>query len=352
MSVDAAPASEESLAPIAQEITLNTEATSPRALADLLAEHRRKDDTAAPEEPAAAEPESAAPAEEATGEATEEAQPEEIPPIEPPRSWTKEEKEEFQSYPREAQEKIARREQERETALRRGQNETAEQRKTLEAQKAKLDDLIGKYEAELPRQLSWLQQQQMKDFADIKTEEDVLRLAREDWPRWSQYQAQREIINAKTQELQHAQARQQEEFKTKWNEFSSAEDRKFLEAEPEMGNKDRATKIADASVSLLKDYGFSESDLSKLWNGEASVSLRDSRIQRILLKAVKHDEALAAAKTKVAAKPIPPVQKPGTSRSRASDDDVQIKNLNNRLNESGNWKDAADLIQARRAARR
>jgi hypothetical protein len=58
----------------------------------------------------------------------------ELPPIEPPRSWTKEEKEEFASYPREAQEKIARREQDREAALRRSQNEAADQRKAIEAE--------------------------------------------------------------------------------------------------------------------------------------------------------------------------------------------------------------------------
>jgi hypothetical protein len=52
-----------------------------------------------------------------------------LPPIDPPRSWTKAEKERFQSLPRETQEYLHTREQEREREFRRGQNEAAEQRK-------------------------------------------------------------------------------------------------------------------------------------------------------------------------------------------------------------------------------
>ena len=54
----------------------------------------------------------------------------------PPRSWTKVEKEEFQLLPRHAQQVIARREQDRETNLRRGQNALAEERKRLKADAA------------------------------------------------------------------------------------------------------------------------------------------------------------------------------------------------------------------------
>ena len=57
-----------------------------------------------------------------------------LPAVEPPRSWTKDEKEEFSTFPRSAQEKIARREKDRETTLRRGQNSIAEMRKRLQEQ--------------------------------------------------------------------------------------------------------------------------------------------------------------------------------------------------------------------------
>jgi hypothetical protein len=51
--------------------------------------------------------------------------------IEPPRSWTKEEKAEFATFPIPAQRVISRREQDRERALRQKQNQLAEKLKTV-----------------------------------------------------------------------------------------------------------------------------------------------------------------------------------------------------------------------------
>src|SRR6478735_8945483 len=86
---------------------------------------------------------------EARGEQPEAPEPAEEPPIEPPRSWTKEEKAEFATYPREAQEKIARREQDREAALRKGQNEHAEKLKGLTAKEQQVEQARQQYEAAL-----------------------------------------------------------------------------------------------------------------------------------------------------------------------------------------------------------
>jgi hypothetical protein len=62
--------------------------------------------------------------------------------IEPPRSWPKEWKEEFKTYPREAQEKIAAREADREKALRIAQNKLAEERKRLTETAADMKPVI------------------------------------------------------------------------------------------------------------------------------------------------------------------------------------------------------------------
>ena len=56
--------------------------------------------------------------------------------IEPPRSWTRAEKQTFTELPVEIQAVVARREQDRETTLRRGQNELAEMKKLLRLQTA------------------------------------------------------------------------------------------------------------------------------------------------------------------------------------------------------------------------
>src|SRR6478752_4535474 len=160
------------------------EPISARDAANAVVDFRRKRDAEArgeqPEAPAqAAEPEpladeaNANPPEEAPGEQTEAPEPAEEPPIEPPRSWTKEEKAEFATYPREAQEKIARREQDREAALRRGQNETADKLKGLTAREQQLEQARQQYEQALPVLLQTLQQQQQGEFSDIKTMADV-----------------------------------------------------------------------------------------------------------------------------------------------------------------------------------
>ncbi len=305
---------------------------------------------AAEPEPDSAQADDAAPVEEAAGEeATATTEPaEELPPIEPPRSWTKEEKEEFKSYPREAQEKIARREQDRESALRRGQNEVAEQRKAIEAARQQAEQIKQQYEQALPTLLQTLQDAQQGEFSDIKTMADVEKLAREDWPRYALWDAQQKKIAAVAQQIKASEEQRTTEFKSKWAEFASKEDALFLEKAPEMADKEKATKVADASVSLLKDIGFSEADLAKLWNGEASLSLRDHRAQLLIRDAARYREAQASAPKKVAAKPVPPVQRPGTARPKGADNDLRIKNLEKQLERSGNIKDALALMQARR----
>jgi len=334
------------------------EPISARDAANAVVDFRRKRDAEArgeqPEAPAqAAEPEpladeaNANPPEEAPGEQTEAPEPAEEPPIEPPRSWTKEEKAEFATYPREAQEKIARREQDREAALRRGQNETADKLKGLTAREQQLEQARQQYEQALPVLLQTLQQQQQGEFSDIKTMADVEKLAREDWPRYALWDAQQKKIAAVTQEVTAAQERQAQEYKTKWAEFASKEDAKFIELAPEMADKEKATKVADASVALLKDLGFSDQDLGKLWNGEASLSLRDHRAQLLIRDAARYRDAQKAVKAPV--KVVPQVQRPGVARPKGADDDLRTQNLKQQLESTGKVDDAVQYLLARRA---
>jgi hypothetical protein len=113
------------------------EGFSPVELGNFLTQAREQpDEPVESAEPATAEPESPAPKAETAapekdpGETTETADPQEaLEPIDPPRSWTQAEKERFQSLPRETQEYLHTREQEREREFRRSQNEIAEERK-------------------------------------------------------------------------------------------------------------------------------------------------------------------------------------------------------------------------------
>ena len=111
-----------------------------------------------------------------------------LPPIERPRSWAKELDEEWASYPREAQERIAKREQERDTAIRRSQNEAAEARKAAEAVQQAAEQARKDYEAKLPALMRELDSVNQATFADIKTMDDVVKLQAEDPFRFQAWQ--------------------------------------------------------------------------------------------------------------------------------------------------------------------
>ncbi len=329
---------------------------SAREAANSLADYRYKRDAegrksepekeAPPTEEAPPPPEAAEPT-----EGDQEAQPEESA-IEPPRSWSKEEKERFAQLPRETQEYLTRRETERDTALRRGQNEAAQIRQALETEKAALDTARKQYEAVLPALLQQLQQQQMGEFADIRTQADVDNLARTDWQRFALWQNHRMKMDNLNQQIVQQQQQQQQEYVQRWNQFSQAEDVKFAAQATEMNNPDEAHRIATAAVTLLRDTGFTDDDLNKLWSGQASVSLRDHRMQLIIRDAARYRQAKAGAPARKAALPASKTLRPGTPAERASDKQVELSSLDKRLNETGKWKDAADLLIARRSGRR
>ena len=147
------------------------------------------------------EAEAAPPETEVRGETEEGADPANLPPIEPPRSWTKEDKELFTSLPRETQERIAERERSRESDFLRRQNEAADKLKGLTAKEQAVEQARQQYEAALPILLENLQGAMAGEFADIKTMADVQKMASEDWPRYIRWDAQQKQIAVVKQEL-------------------------------------------------------------------------------------------------------------------------------------------------------
>jgi hypothetical protein len=92
---------------------------------------------------------------------------------------------------------------------------------------------------------------------------------------------------------------------------------------------------------MLLDVGLSENELRALWNGQASINLRDKRTQDVILDAVRYREARQAVKQ---ARPDETstrrysagrrVQTPGsvpdegvTSRANIRDATARLKNL-------------------------
>jgi hypothetical protein len=336
-----------------------------RALANARKTKEQADERRAASEPVqepTAKAEGAAPPEqEARGEAEgadRERSPDQIqgqlPPIEPPRSWTKEDKELFTSLPRETQERLAERERSRESDFLRRQNEAADKLKGLTAKEQAVELARQQYEAALPQLLVMLQQQQAGEFADIKTLADVERLAREDWPRYALWDVQQKKIAEVSRQLMAAQQRQTQEQLQQFSDFANKEDALFKEKVPDMADAKRATELQTACLTALKDLGFAEAELAQSWNGRKDLSLRDHRVQLLVRDATLWREAQQKAKA-AAAKPVPPVQRPGVAQPKGGAQEAQIQNLTQQLEHAKGVNAirlAAQLTAAKRAARR
>jgi hypothetical protein len=277
---------------------------------------------------------------------------EKFPPIEAPRSWTKEDKELFTSLPRETQERLVDRERSRETDFLRRQNEAAEKLKGLTAKEQAVEQARQQYESALPQLLGNLQGQQAGEFADVKTMADVERLAREDWPRYLQWDVAQKKIAAVTQEMLSAQQRQAQEKLQRFSEFAKHEDNLFIERVPDMADAEKAAKLQGAAMTVLKDLGFSETELGESWNGGKDLSLRDHRVQLLIRDATLWREAQSKAKA-ASIKPVPPVQRPGVAQGKSASSDAEIQNLTKQLERASGMnamRIAAKLTAVRRAA--
>lgn len=242
--------------------------------------------------------------------ATEETQETEAaePPIPPPASWPKEEKEAFAKLPRDLQEIVAKREQDRDRHFTKGQQETAAERKAMQAKAQEAEQLRQQYEQQLPLVANAIQQAILTEFPDVKSMDDVQRLAREDWPRYVQWDAKQKQLAQWQSEAQAAQQRQKQEADAKLNDWRASQDQEFEQSISSIPEPERA-KLAKEAKNALIEYGLSEDQIGDLWNNSI---LRSAPIQRMMADAARYRLAKSNA-AKPAAKPVPPVQKPGNA---------------------------------------
>ncbi len=312
----------------------------------------------APEATADPEPadEAAADPETAPSEEPEASDPEEtLPPIDPPRSWTKAEKERFNSLPRETQEYLHTREQERDRDLRRSQNEAADLRKAAEADRKQAEELRKQYEAQLPALMQTLTDAQQSAFADVRTVDDVTRLANDDPFRYLQWQAHQTKLQAVHAEAERAKGLKQREESTNWAQHVQKENELASEYIPELADKVKGPALTKRAADRLGELGFKSEELNDLANGKQKLSIYDHRIQRLIFSDLKLSEMQSAAKA-VASKPVPPVQRPGTAKPAQSGSAAQIQTLEKQLQSASGDKAARISAQIwqleRKAARR
>lgn len=334
-----------------------------RAAARSLIDTRRKDaatvsqsERAEPAAPAVTESEATQAAEEVSPQPevpdqTTEADQAETPPIEPPRSWTKEDKAVFAGLPRETQERLVDRERSREKDFLQRQNEAATKLKDLSAKELAAEQARQTYETALPQLLQNLVSS--AEWGDIRTQADVDQLARDNPSRWVLWQQHLEKARSVANELQTSQQRQQADNASKFDAYGKRQDELFTEKVPAMADPKQADALRMRAGEVLKEVGFADDELSDLWHGKRAMSLRDARLQEIVYDAIRYRDAQAKAR-KATVKPIPPVQRPGVTPPKGAPD-AQVQVLTQKLDGASGRNallTAAKLVATRRAAAR
>ena len=175
-------------------------------------------------------------------------------------------------------------------------------------------------------------------------------MGRDDPARYLKWDLQQKQIGEVTGEMLGAQGRRVAEQQRRFAEFAKRHDELFKEKVPEMADPAALAKMQGSAVAVLKHHGFDQSELAASWHGQKDFSLRDHAVQLLVRDAILWRNAKAKAKAAVA-KPLPPVQRPGTSQGRGAAQEEMIQNLIKKLEASGSLKDAAALVRARRAER-
>lgn len=293
-----------------------------------------EDNAAQPEEAATSEDEGTDPAEE--------------PPLDLPRSWSKDRADHWTKLDRATQELLLEHDRKASVEVRRAQNEAAEKAKAIEADRQAYEQARQQYETQLPILLSSLQSQAASEFQDIKTWADVANMQANDpirYQRWDLYQKQAAAIQ---QEHQAAQTRQQQEEQDRFQRFITDETNRLYEVAPEFADPEQQPKLVAQIKELFSDVGFSDDEVRGAYQGQP-LSVYDHRTQLIIRDAMKYRASQKALK-KAAPKPAQPVQRPGNATSRGEAKSAQVETLANKLNQSHSVDDALALWQARRRA--
>ena len=289
------------------------------------------------------------------------------PPIERPKSWSETEEAEWQATPRALQQKIAARELERDTALRRAQNDAAEKLKGLTAKEQQADEARQKYEAKLPQVMQGLIEVNNRDYADIKSQADIDTLVRAMnqfattdpvqaqqinayLTGWQMHQQKMAAIRA---EVDQAEQGKMTKERTDWADFMGQENAKARELIPELADPVKGPALEKRAAEHLTKIGFKDDELNALAAGKQKLGVYDHRLQLLIndsLKLAELQQAKATIPAKAAPKGLPPVQRPGVSRPAGAGNSERIQALEAKLNNSGSEADAFALLMARRAA--
>lgn len=256
------------------------------------------------------------------------------PAIDPPASWSREEKEAFASLPPEVQATLARRESERDKAFQTKAQQLAEDRKAADAR-------IQAMQAQYEQALSYFSQgidtaEPEPDWAQLAVDDPFGYIEKR--AKWDQKQTKLATLRAEQERMTaHRQAQAAEEFQT----YRSQQAEKLVSIIPEYRDSKVVAKERDGLVKHATDsLGYTQEELAAvLWDARAVKVLRDS----YLLAQARSARAKATPST-------PSVQRPSSTRPDRSN--AKVESIEKRFARSGSLEDALALYSTAKSSRR
>lgn len=249
--------------------------------------------TAAPETPASGETEGTEPAQ---------------PAIDRPKSWSADKDTAWSQIPRDLQEVIADRENDRDLQVQRKESEAADKTRNLTVREQAAEQARQHYEAAVGQAV----QSFLSDglFADIKSSADEIRLAREDPFKYTEFLAHKEKGRALAQQAVQIQQQRAQEQQQQFQTFATEQDRIFITNNKEFADPVKATQIREKVVIpfITETLQIPKEEITTFYNNP---TVRDWRAQTALYYAAKFVDAQKKALA-AAPKPTPAPQKPGT----------------------------------------
>lgn len=307
---------------------------------------RRIQDILSPPEPvkesAAPVAEDAAPVEQPSSDEAPASEPEDnLPPIAPPASWSADAKDAFRNLPRALQETVSKRETERDAETRRVQNETAEARKAIEAERAQALQERQQYAQRLQTLVPALENELRQDAFARLTPEQRIQFAREHPAEFvaaqAQFQQKMTLLQQAHVERQAIEERAAQEQARTIQDTLARERQLMAEKYPEFVDEKTGPQRVAEVKSYLKKVGFNDEEIGKLYDHRLVGVLRDA------IRGASLSDQKAVAEKKVVN--LPKVSKPGAVQDQATVNAQKKGHLLKIMRESGDTFEQARALE-------
>lgn len=173
-------------------------------------------------------------------------------------------------------------------------------------------------------------------------------MSRQDPQRFARVQAMIATTEQLFAQQQQESLRQADITRRSFQTYATSEDAR-LDAMLKGELKATQHAVMAEIFASARESGVESAELFKLFNSEPL--MRNAVFQRMMYDAGKY-RLVMKARDVAAARPVPPVQRPGMARTPAEREHADLRTLNAKLSSSGDIKDAVALYNARKSGKR